>query len=191
MSAHLLADSGDGEVPYTPRAVAHAAGTAPRGQDPVEALSHGLLGVAGLCLDERGRTVASPRCCPCSETASCATKAPSSKTLSVASVCKAAKQGAQGATAICPQSACIAVSFPSRRGLHVREAYCHCCCRLMEAAAWASARWADSYLMPDEAASEGLQSSFGAKGGSGPQVVAVLLQIANTLLSQCVLSATL
>ena len=122
MSAHLLADSGDGEVPCTPMAVAHAAGTAPRGQDPVEALSHGLLGVAGLCLDERGRTVASPRCYPCSETASCAPKAPGTKTLSVALRCKAAKQGAQGATATLLQFACVAMSLPSRRGLHNREA---------------------------------------------------------------------
>ena len=56
----------------------------------------------------------------------------------------------------------------------------------MEAAAWGSARWADSYLMPDEPASEGLRAAFGAKGGNGPHVVAVLLQVANTLLSQCV-----
>ncbi len=68
--------------------------------------------------------------------------------------------------------------------------YRRCCCRLMEAAAWAAARWADTYLMPDEPASEGLQSAFGAKGGGGAQVVAVLLQIANTLLSQCVRTGT-
>ena len=58
------------------------------------------------------------------------------------------------------------------------------CCRLMEAAAWGCARWADSYLMPDEPASEGLQASFGAKGGGGPHIVAVLLQAAITLLSR-------
>lgn len=57
----------------------------------------------------------------------------------------------------------------------------------MEAAAWGCARWADSYLMPDEPASEGLRAAFDAKGGNGPHVVAVLLEIANTLLSQCVL----
>ena len=61
MSANFLADSGDGEVPYAPMAVAHAASVSPPGQDPVEALSHGLLGVAGLCLNEQGRGVASPR----------------------------------------------------------------------------------------------------------------------------------
>ncbi len=65
MSAHFLADSGDGEVPYVPMAVAHAASVAPVGHDPVEALSHSLLGVAGLCLDEQGRSVASPRCDAC------------------------------------------------------------------------------------------------------------------------------
>ncbi len=42
-------------------AVAHAASVAPIGQDPVEALSRGLLGVAGLCLDEQARHIASPR----------------------------------------------------------------------------------------------------------------------------------
>ena len=57
----------------------------------------------------------------------------------------------------------------------------------MEAAAWGCARWADSYLMPDEPASEGLRGAFGAKGGNGPHVIAVLLQVANTLLSQCVM----
>ena len=57
-------------------------------------------------------------------------------------------------------------------------------CRLMEAAAWGCARWADSYLMSDEPASEGLQASFGAKGGAGPHIVAVLLQAAITLLSR-------
>ncbi len=61
MSAHFLADSGDGEVPYAPMAVAHAAGASPVGHDLVEALSHSLLGVAGLCLDEQGRNIASPR----------------------------------------------------------------------------------------------------------------------------------
>lgn len=58
------------------------------------------------------------------------------------------------------------------------------CCRLMEAAAWGCARWADSYLMPDDPASEGLQASFGAKGGGGPHIVAVLLQAAIALLSR-------
>ena len=61
MSAHFLADSGDGEVPYVPMAIAHAAGASAIGHDPVEALSHSLLGVAGLCLDEQGRSNASPR----------------------------------------------------------------------------------------------------------------------------------
>ena len=71
-----------------------------------------------------------------------------------------------------------------RNLLEARNASCWC--RLMEAAAWGCARWADSYLMPDEPASEGLKTAFGAKGGNGPHVVAVLLQVANTLLSQCV-----
>lgn len=61
MSAHFLADSGDGEVPYPPMAVAHAAASSPPGRDPVEALAHSLLGVLGLCLDERGSSIASPR----------------------------------------------------------------------------------------------------------------------------------
>lgn len=61
MSAHFLADSGDGEVPYVPTALAHASESSPLGQDPVEALSHSLLGVVGLCLDENGRHIASPR----------------------------------------------------------------------------------------------------------------------------------
>ena len=61
MSAHFLADSGDGEVPYPPMAVAHAAASSPPGHDPVEALAHSLLGVLGLCLDERGSSIASPR----------------------------------------------------------------------------------------------------------------------------------
>lgn len=63
-----------------------------------------------------------------------------------------------------------------------------CCGRLLEAATWGCARWADSYLMPDDPASEALRASFGAKGGGGPHVVAVLLQVANTLLSQCATS---
>ena len=61
MSAHFLADSGDGEVPYPPMALAHAAASSPPGHDPVEALAHSLLGVLGLCLDERGSSIASPR----------------------------------------------------------------------------------------------------------------------------------
>ena len=61
MSAHFLADSGDGEVPYPPMAVAHAAASSPPCRDPVEALAHSLLGVLGLCLDERGSSIASPR----------------------------------------------------------------------------------------------------------------------------------
>lgn len=68
MSAHFLADSGDGEVPYAPMAVAQAAGASSAGHDPVEALSHSLLGVAGLCLDEHGRSVASPRSGPATST---------------------------------------------------------------------------------------------------------------------------
>ena len=61
MSAHFLADSGDGEVPYPPMAFAHAAARSQPGHDPVETLAHSLLGVLGLCLDERGSSIASPR----------------------------------------------------------------------------------------------------------------------------------
>lgn len=62
MAAHLLADSGEGETPLVPMSVAAAAAAAQPGSDTIEALSHALLGVAGLCLDERVRLVASPRC---------------------------------------------------------------------------------------------------------------------------------
>ncbi|EIE26728.1 hypothetical protein COCSUDRAFT_46205 [Coccomyxa subellipsoidea C-169] len=61
MAAHLLADSGEGETPLVPMSVAAAAAAAQPGIDPVEGLSHALLGVAGLCLDERARPVVSPR----------------------------------------------------------------------------------------------------------------------------------
>lgn len=61
MAAHLLADSGEGETPLVPMSVAAAAAAAQPGRDPVEGLSHALLGVAGLCLDERARPVVSPR----------------------------------------------------------------------------------------------------------------------------------
>lgn len=63
MAAHLLADSGEGETPLVPLAVAAAAAAADAqgGPDNIEQLSHALLGVAGLCLDEAARPVASPR----------------------------------------------------------------------------------------------------------------------------------
>ncbi|BDA40620.1 probable Exportin-4 [Coccomyxa sp. Obi] len=61
MAAHLLADSGEGETPMVPVSVAAAAAAAQPGRDPIEGLSHALLGVAGLCLDERARPVVSPR----------------------------------------------------------------------------------------------------------------------------------
>jgi hypothetical protein len=62
MAAHLLADSGEGETPLVPMSVAAAAAAAQPGRDPIEGLSHALLGVAGLCLDKRARSVVSPRC---------------------------------------------------------------------------------------------------------------------------------
>lgn len=55
--------------------------------------------------------------------------------------------------------------------------------RVMEAAVWGCARWADTYLMPEEAASPGLADAFGRQGG-GPAVLDVLMQIANACLSQ-------
>ena len=66
MGAHLLADCGDGETPLAPMPVAAAAAAAAQqpGACPVEALSHALLGVAGLCLDERARPLVSPRRAP-------------------------------------------------------------------------------------------------------------------------------
>ncbi len=61
MAAHLLADSGEGETPLVPLSVVKAAAEATRG-DPIEQLSHALLGVAGMCLDQSARPVVSPRC---------------------------------------------------------------------------------------------------------------------------------
>ncbi len=61
MAGHLLADSGEGETPLVPLPVAKAAADAQGGTDPIEQLSHALLGVAGLCLDENARPVVSPR----------------------------------------------------------------------------------------------------------------------------------
>ena len=55
--------------------------------------------------------------------------------------------------------------------------------RVMEAAVWGCARWADTYLMPEVTASPELAAAFG-RGGGGPAVLDVLVQIANTCLSQ-------
>lgn len=59
--------------------------------------------------------------------------------------------------------------------------------RLMEAAASGTARWTDTYLMASEPASAGLSAAFGLQGG-GPAVLQALVQVANVLLSQCVIS---
>ena len=63
MGAHIAADSGEGETPLPPLAVATAAAAACRAGrlDPLEALSHSLLAVAGLCLDDTLKHGASPR----------------------------------------------------------------------------------------------------------------------------------
>ena len=55
--------------------------------------------------------------------------------------------------------------------------------RLMEAAVWSCARWADTYLLAAKPASPGLSAAFG-RDGSGPAVVGALMHIANTCLSQ-------
>ena len=65
MGAHVVADSGEGETPLPPTAVSSAsvaAATSGR-QDPLEALSHCLLAVAGLCIDQKLQSAASPRYC--------------------------------------------------------------------------------------------------------------------------------
>lgn len=67
MAAHVVADSGEGETPLAPVSVATAAASADAAEraDPLEAVSHALLAVGGLCLDERMKSAASPRCVLC------------------------------------------------------------------------------------------------------------------------------
>lgn len=58
MGAHLIADPGEGEIPLPPLAITAATGN----PDPLEALSHSLLSVVGLCIDDGMKAAASPRC---------------------------------------------------------------------------------------------------------------------------------
>ena len=60
MAAHLLADTGDGEVPQLPSAVA-AAIEDKSAEQAVCQLSHLLLSIPGLCLDPSFKHLASPR----------------------------------------------------------------------------------------------------------------------------------
>lgn len=66
----------------------------------------------------------------------------------------------------------------------------------MEAAVWAAARWADTYLLPDHAVPEPLAHAFGAGpipnggpgsecngGGGGPAVLDVLVKVAGMCLA--------
>ena len=55
---------------------------------------------------------------------------------------------------------------------------------MLEAAVWAIARWADTYLLSEEEElSPALQQAFGA-AGSGPAVLAALVQLAGSLLTE-------
>ncbi len=56
-----------------------------------------------------------------------------------------------------------------------------CSPRLMEAAVWAAARWADTYLFPEDALPAALEALFGASG-SGPGVLEGLVRVATTCL---------
>ena len=58
--------------------------------------------------------------------------------------------------------------------------------RLMEAAVWAIARWADTYLLPSEPTSFALATAFGAVG-NGPGVLAALVRLVNLLLGRSAL----
>lgn len=42
-----------------------------------------------------------------------------------------------------------------------------CMARLLEAVVWSSARWAHTYLMPEEAVSQAMHDAFGASAGGG------------------------
>jgi len=124
MSAHVLADTGTGEVPLPPEALllvlspaAGPAAAAPAGA-AAERLSCALLELAGLCLSPDAR----------------------------------------------------------RAGV--------CSPRLMEVALWAAARWADTYLFPeDEPLPEALEARFGAAGGGGQAALELLVRAANQCLT--------
>ena len=53
----------------------------------------------------------------------------------------------------------------------------------MEAAVWAVARWADTYLLSEEDLSPAMAQAFGA-AGNGPSVLAALVQLAGISLKQ-------
>ena len=53
MAAHALADEGSGEVPLVPEWVVLAVEQSPGGVAAVEQLSHAMLGVCGLCLQQQ------------------------------------------------------------------------------------------------------------------------------------------
>ena len=57
-----------------------------------------------------------------------------------------------------------------------------CCDRLMEAAVWAVARWADTYLLPIAPVSPAMGRAFGGDPHNGPNVLQVLTLVAVTLL---------
>ena len=63
MSAHLIADPGEGETPLPPLTVADAAARGgEEGQpDPLAALSFALVDIAALCADPAAVSVLSPR----------------------------------------------------------------------------------------------------------------------------------
>jgi hypothetical protein len=59
-----------------------------------------------------------------------------------------------------------------------------CSPRLMEVALWAAARWADTYLYPeDEPLPEALEARFGAAGGGGQAALELLIRAANQCLT--------
>ena len=60
MAAHLLADSGDGELPEVPICVS-AMLTEPLQQQAILLLCHLLLSIPQLCLDVNLKQLASPR----------------------------------------------------------------------------------------------------------------------------------
>lgn len=62
MSAHLIADTGDGEVPQVPQPVASAVQD-PNVEETFVQLCHFLIGIPSLCLDSASRHLASPRYC--------------------------------------------------------------------------------------------------------------------------------
>lgn len=60
MAAHLIADSGDGEVPLPPAALSSTLADQPSEAVLVQ-MGHLLLGVTGFCFEERLLHLASPR----------------------------------------------------------------------------------------------------------------------------------